>query len=250
MERYEKTLLFHLQSGLKDFQDKVVIDIAGLPTRLNKHLLAEGAAEIHGVNLCGLEVYQGVVPPRYHHHIADARALPPELPMADAIIASSALEHLPDLDVCLRQALAKLKPGGVIVMHGGPLWPCRLGHHIWLHLGQARYFFGQESDPLPPWGHLTHTETEMRVLLEEKALPAAHIDAILDQVYHGQGKNRRSYSQIRQDFESAGQFFVGSTNYRWGTPDHRLFARLRARGHDFSNEDLMTGEMVGILKRY
>lgn len=251
MDRYEKTILFHLRHGLKDLGGKVIIDIAGLPTRLNKLLLEEGAEAVHGVNLTPLEAqYKGPVPARYHHHVADARSLPDSLPQADAVIACSALEHLPDLTVCLKEALRKLRPGGLIVMHGGPLWPCRLGHHVWLVLDGRRYCFGAAGDPLPPWGHLTHSEPEMREHLAAQGLPVAHVDAILDQVYHGQGKNRRSFTQMRQDFEAVGQFFVGMTTYRWGTPDRRLFARARERGHEFSDEDFMTGEVVAILKKY
>lgn len=251
MDRYEKTILFQLRHGLKDFAGKVVIDVAGLPTRLNTLLLAEGAEAVHGVNLTALEVqYKGPVPKGYHHHVADARALPDDVPMADAVIACNALEHLRDLDLCLKEALRKLKPGGLLVMHGGPLWPCRQGHHVWVSIEGALYGFGTPTDPMPPWGHLTHTESELRQHFGERGLPQSHIDAILDQVYHGQGKNRRSYTQIRRDFESAGQFFVGATTYRWGTPDGYLFARARERGHDFSDEDLMTGELIAVLKRY
>lgn len=250
MDRFEKTLLFHLQHQLKDFKDKVIIDIAGMPTRLNKHFLAEGAAEIHGVNLDGLNAAHGTPPRGYHHHVADARALPKELPLADAVIACSALEHLSDFNVCLREALAKLKRGGVVVMHGGALWASNLGHHVWVPTPERNYCFGHPGDPMPPWGHLSHTEAELEQTLLDNGTPSAHARLICEQVHHSGGKNRRPASALRQDFQNAGQLLLGFTEYRWGVPNKAIFQRIHDRGHRYSLDDLMTGELIAVMQKF
>lgn len=249
MERYEKTLLFFLQTLLPDLKNTVILDIAGGPTQLNRHLLAQGVAAVHAVNLDPLKPTQ-TPPAGYHHHQADARALPAELPLADAVTASSALEHLSDLDVCLKEAFRKLKPGGLLVMHGGALWPCNLGHHLYTIVDQRPYFFGQPSDPMPRWGHLAYTEAELSAELRAKGVPDAHVPHILDQVHRVPSKNRRSASQLKQEFLDAGQAVVGFTEYRWGTPRDALLQRIRDRGHAYSLDDLSTGELVAVVRKW
>jgi hypothetical protein len=250
MDRFEKTILFHLEHNLKIFRDKVIIDIAGMPTPLNKHLLAEGVVEVHGVNLDGLNASHGTPPRGYYHHVADARALPAEIPMADAVTACSALEHLSDFPLVLSQALGKLKSGGILVMHGGPLWPSILGHHVWVPTPKRNYYFGCQGDPLPPWGHLSHTEAELEAALLEQGLPAEHVMLICANVYHAQSKNRRSRSQLRNDFQQAGQLLLGFTEYRWGMPNPAIFNRIAERGHSYDHDDLMTGELVAVLRKF
>lgn len=245
MERFEKNILFHLEHNLKSFKDKVIIDIAGLPTRLNKHILLQGAAEVHGVNLEGLNT--STPPSGYYHHVADARALPAEVPLADAIIACSALEHLSDFPLVLNQALAKLKPGGILVMHGGPLWPCILGHHVWISTPQCNYHFGTHNDPIPPWGHLSHTESELKDVLLERNLPVDHVKLICSEIYHSQAQNRRSRLNLRNDFQRGGELLLGFTEYSWGMPSPAIFKRIAERNHAYDYDDLMTGELIAVM---
>jgi len=235
---------------VSNLQDKVVIDIAGLPNPLTTELLTMGVKEVHGVNIVPLPAPGNTAPSRYFHHVGDARDLPISVPFADMIIACSALEHLPDLSDCLKSALSKLRSGGILVMHGGPLWPRKQGHHIWLEREGQNYFFGTATDPIPAWGHLSYKEMDFENMLVEKGINPSHCSAICEKVYHGSSINRQSVTQIKSDFQNTRQLAVGFTEYHWGVPDLQQFEKIAALGHTYSESDLMTGEVVGVIRKF
>lgn len=249
MFRYEKAIFSHIVNHCDQLYGRVIIDIAGAPTSLNRHLLSEGVSEIHSINIRKLHAGDGFIPEGYFHHIADARDINADVPQADIVLAVCALEHIPDLPRIIQSAFAKLKSKGILIMHGGSLWPCMLGHHVWVTADQCNYFFGQKTDPFPPWGHLSHTEAQLRELFDVRGIPKSHTELIMEQVYLSKAQNRLSVSTLRQLFASSGQLLLGFHESRWGAPNSRIFSQIRSRGLDYSDDDLMTGELIVIMQK-
>ena len=249
MYKYEKRILFHILSHLDQLDGKVIIDIAGTPTALNRHLLEQGVSEIHAINLRKLHDGDGDKPSGYFHHIGDARNISPDMPQADMVLAVCALEHLPDLPLIIQSAFERLRSKGILIMHGGPLWPSMLGHHVWVTTGASNYFFGQSSDPFPPWGHLSSTESQLREQFSARGIPPAHVTLIMDQVFKSKAQNRLSVTQLRKFFSSSGKLLLDFHETRWGSPNKEVFHRIRSLGHDYSEDDLMTGEIIVIMKK-
>lgn len=134
-------------------------------------------------------------------------------------------------------------------MHGGPLWPCQLGHHLNFESGPKTYSFGTDSDPFQRWGHLLFSEPEMSAYLKSSGVPVTDADQMCAKVYRGPHINRLSVSDIKAAFLSSTAEVIGFTEYRWGWLDPAASSRIRAKGHQFSDADLGTGEIVAVARR-
>jgi hypothetical protein len=93
------------------------------------------------------------------------------------------------------------------------------------------------------------SEAELVDHLGGKGVPTEHIKLILHSVFGNPGKNRRSRTQIRRDFWDHGHLVIGFTEYQWATPKPHIFQKIYDRGHHYSFDDLMTGELIAVVKR-
>ena len=119
----------------------------------------------------------------------DARAL--EFPDGefDIVLGIAVLEHLLDLDRVLAEIFRVLARNGGAYLHGGPLWSCGRGHHVWVQADGVKYEFNA-NNPVPDWSHLILDRDEMKSCLEERRIPAAHARKIVEWIYDDPRLNR------------------------------------------------------------
>lgn len=133
--------------------DKTILDIGCGGAWVAEHFLSRGrnviSMDISSINPAkAKEKY-----PQENHAaiIADALQLPFKDESIDCIIASEVIEHIPDPAVFLKNVLAKIKPGGKLVL----MTPYneKIRYHLCIHCNR----------PTPQNGHL-HSFTEAKIL--------------------------------------------------------------------------------------
>ena len=120
----------------------------------------------------------------------------------DLIIGIAILEHVRDYPGMFHECFRLLKPGGYLLLHGGPLWFSSHGHHLFIARDDMDYrFIG--NNPVPDWGHLIFSSMEMDNELSSQGIPPAHREAIRHGIYNSETINRASlfrYSGNRKRF--------------------------------------------------
>lgn len=113
----------------------------------------------------------------------------------DLILSTCVIEHILDIPSVLEKAAELLKPGGLCLIHGGPVWTADRGHHVWVQAADGtRYFFNGQGDaqPILPWEHLLFSGGELRKRLVDRGVPADHADTIIEHIYSSDKINRSS----------------------------------------------------------
>ena len=159
----------------------------------------------------------------------------------DVVFGLSIIEHIPNPRRFLEQVQAVLKPGGLALFEGYPLWSSALGHHLWVaswggtYQGQtgANYLFTPlagvpATNPIPNWGHLLMNEAELERSLLAQSLPPDDIACILDWVYHNPEINRLNTEELCAAYTSSGLVVLEATTRREDVPDDVL-TQLRER---------------------
>jgi SAM-dependent methyltransferase len=73
----------------------------------------------------------------------------------DVVFSQNVLEHVHGLEQAWAEMKRVLKPGGTFFCHFGPLWSHSFGHHWYSETDDSF------SSPVPPYGHLSLTRTEL-----------------------------------------------------------------------------------------
>jgi SAM-dependent methyltransferase len=63
----------------------------------------------------------------------------------DVICSINAFEHIHNIWKTLDKLYFSLKPGGVLVAVSSPIWPGRIGHHVWIN---KDFNFGKFAFPI------------------------------------------------------------------------------------------------------
>ena len=186
--------LFHTRYNVAD---KVILEVGSDPHLLSAcHLIRAGARFVLATNLEQNWIHsaaQNVV--AITVDIREAIKVIGEESI-DGIFGINILEHIKDLPTAVAAMRKLLRSGGFFLLHGHPIWTSERGHHLLVNADNRGYRFSDESNPIPPWGHLYMTEPEMSSWLCEKGLPAPDIDAITKWVYHFEGLNRSPLREI------------------------------------------------------
>lgn len=114
-------------------------------------------------------------------------ALPPTF---DLVFSVACFEHIHRLDAALASIQAALRPGGTMWSQFSPIWSSIEGHHCsWIPHGRLPEAAAAGTGLIPPFGHLTHSETELRALLEGSYSPA-DLDWAIHSIFHHDYINR------------------------------------------------------------
>ena len=123
----------------------------------------------------------------------------------DAIFGVAVLEHIDGLDAFFAGARRALRPGGLLFVHGGPIWSCAIGHHLKLDCGEREYRFGDANrNPVRNWTHLTLSRDEMTADLAARGVPEEDAAAIGAAIYDTPDQNRQGWRAINDAFASSG----------------------------------------------
>jgi SAM-dependent methyltransferase len=135
----------------------------------------------------------------------------------DLVIGIALLEHLGDMPVALKNIFRATRPGGYIYFHGGPVWNCSKGHHLWADGADGREYRFNGDNPVPDWGHLCKDEAAMSQLLIGAGYSQGDVQSMVDWIYHSPQINRMTAVEIARCFEES---------------PFRLLARTEDRGHE------------------
>jgi ubiquinone/menaquinone biosynthesis C-methylase UbiE len=216
-----------------DLEGKTVLDIGCdksgelLLELVTNHNIKEGV----GINPVAVEKQ---LAPNCRVEHGDSRKLDYPDNYFDIITSLAAFEHFDNLDVAFFELHRVLKKGGVLYTVFGPIWSGPWGHHLWInHEGQT---YNYVNTPLPPYGHLLMTKSEMTEHCQSKFEDNVLIHKIVDFIYDSPDQNRLFYEDYeRLVKESPFQtFFFHGTNAiplksGYETDNYpELFKRLKA----------------------
>jgi SAM-dependent methyltransferase len=194
--------LFH---NRYDVAGKVILEVGSDPHLLSaRHLIAAGARFVLATNLGQNWIYS---PARNIMAItADIRAVDRVIgeESIDGIFGINILEHIDELPKAMEAIRKVLRPNGFFLLHGHPIWTSANGHHVLVNSDGRAYSFADESNPIPPWGHLYMSQPEMSGCLRGKGLPPQDIEAITRWVYHFGGLNRSPLREIDAAMRGSG----------------------------------------------
>ena len=108
----------------------------------------------------------------------------------DLAFSLACFEHLSRLPKALSAAWRLLKPGGKLFTMFSPIWSAHDGHHLPTITDAAgQTFVFNQNCPIPPWGHLVCTPSEMFEFLLSKTDPTA-AEEMVYYIYHAPNINR------------------------------------------------------------
>jgi SAM-dependent methyltransferase len=108
----------------------------------------------------------------------------------DLAFSIACFEHLSRLPKALSAAYRMLKPGGKLFTMFSPIWSSHDGHHIPTITDAAgQTFVFNKNCPIPPWGHLVCSPSELFEFLLTKTDPTA-AEEMVYYTYHAPNINR------------------------------------------------------------
>ena len=119
----------------------------------------------------------------------------------DLIYGNAILEHIHEYKLFFKEVFRLLKPGGYVLLQGGPHWNSAFGHHVFL-VGDGMDYRFTGNNPVPDFAHLYLSEDEMLSELEKRHIPEPHRRAIVQQIYHSPQINRASSESLVDAFNA------------------------------------------------
>ena len=107
----------------------------------------------------------------------------------DAAFSIACFEHISRLPKALESIHRLLKPGGRLFTMFSPIWSAHDGHHLPAITDASGRQFGFWQSPIPPWGHLMATPSELYAYLLNHT-DAAAAEEMVYYVYHAPHINR------------------------------------------------------------
>lgn len=120
----------------------------------------------------------------------------------DIIFGVAVIEHITGIDKLLEEASKILRPGGILFMHGGPIWTSAKGHHLYHKVDGQLYAFTDENCPIDRWEHLMTNQMSLAQKMRERNVSDRHADILAEWIYNTDENNRLGYKQICEIFES------------------------------------------------
>ena len=190
-------------SSLYDVNKKEILEIGGAPPyAVAQTLMDKGAKSISTINYRSDLINKKIANGIYFFNM-DARYLEFEDNSFDFVFGIAVLEHLPDIDTIMKEIHRVLRKGGSAWLHGGALWSCHHGHHIYVHVNGNHYTFN-DNNPIEDWHHLILNKTEMlNHLVNEKKISRDDANSIVEYIYDDNILNRLRYEDYITSFHRA-----------------------------------------------
>ena len=127
---------------------------------------------------------------RYSFYLENIEDLPEEyFEQFDLIFSIATFEHIHQLSAALEKMFRSLRPGGKLFSMFSPLWSAHDGHHLPEISDRSGQQFNFGKSPIPPWGHLLMTRSEMAEYLYDRT-DKETADKIVYFVYQSDHINR------------------------------------------------------------
>ncbi len=226
LQKYQKQSIDYFNARYP-FTGKKVLEIGGSPPySVARELRTRGARKICVINN-RTDIASKPIDTDIDYSNMDARDLKFPGEEFDIVFGIAVLEHLHDLDKVLAEICRVLTRGGRAYLHGGPLWSCRLGHHVWVQADGVKYEFNA-NNPIPDWYHLIYNKDEMRRYLETEGIPQVHAQKIADWIYDNPMLNRYPVETIVRILREAKLTIEKLRETSWGNPPRGVLRKLAA----------------------
>jgi SAM-dependent methyltransferase len=161
----------------------------------------------------------------------------------DRIFSIACFEHVHKFAYALEKMYRALKPGGILFTMFSPIWSSYNGHHLPEMYDENIGKINFSNSPIPPWGHLLLTPSEMDIFLKEnsKISPKTRAEMIY-QVYQCPHINRlMTEDYINYCEQSSFQIKEISFSFPAKIPDsiNKELNRLYPKNKYFSNNGLI-----------
>ena len=217
---------------------------------------ANGATRVIATNIGNWHSAEPL-PSNVEFRVGDVGDLDFERNGFDIIYGVAILEHIPDLDKVAAKIDSLLRRDGVAYLHGCPLWPGRLGHHVVVRKEKEDLetaptvdvedmqlnlyeFTDEKKNPIPEWAHLVFSPAQLTEFLIARSIPQQHAERIVKFVYNVDGAMTGSCSNFKSASEILGileQRFELQIERIWDNNTNEYFAAALAK---YSEMDLRT----------
>jgi len=124
----------------------------------------------------------------------------------DLVVSANVMEHVPDPAAYLRECARVLKPHGRAWIETSPVWTGPRGHHIHEDMVASNCpnetTYRNNGTVIPDWAHLTHTPSEMEIILRQK-LQQDTVAYIMHYLHGTRDLNKTGWRAMRAAFENA-----------------------------------------------
>jgi len=165
----------------------------------------------------------------------------------DVVFAVNLLEHLEDIPTALESIDRVLRPGGIVFLHGHPIWTSARGHHAMLGNIGAVFSFGGPTDPIPKWSHLYLSRDEMATTLANH--PPEVITAAIDWSFDNKLITRTPRLDILYQFETSPLLKIATWEDRLETPSTDDIDRIRKGPWWRPNEDYSVRGITMLMRK-
>jgi SAM-dependent methyltransferase len=252
-----QNLACNVLSRYISFKNKHVLEIGGsLSCQSAKPFFDNGAASVVVTGLGHISKEQTYKDGSLTVMHADALELSKifEPNSFDVVYGLSVIEHIPNPQLLLEELYKVLRPNGMALLQGNPIWSSPKGHHLWIGNYKSSpfkgkvtadyYFYPSEKrksvNPLPDWSHLLLDSEEMASYLKLKGIPNIDIECIIEWVYRMNEINRLSMKKIAESYTTSPLIVLEANTVRFGVP-HEIKRKLTVRygeGIDFGCEGI------------
>jgi len=192
-----------------------------------KMLADAGARRVISTNLD--DDWRGNVDGVIERQRLDARAIPEafESGSIDIVFGVAVLEHIDGLDAFFSGVRHALSAGGLLYVHGGPIWTSAIGHHL-SFTGEAKHyrFSNPQTNPIRAWTHLIFDKQSLAEDMIARSIPASDAQGIAAEVYESDAVNRVGYRSICRAFDGSGLNLIERLDNKFAMPPDDLLAAI------------------------
>jgi SAM-dependent methyltransferase len=145
----------------------------------------------------------------------------------DLMFGMAVAEHVPTLWVALEEAAKVLKPGGILYLHGGPIWTFNRGHHVLSGFHGPEFEFSKRQCPILKWEHLMHDRQSFAAALVARGASTELAERLAVRIYDSNKINRFGHNRLCRIFESGPLRLLQKIEYAFGAPDASEYERIR-----------------------
>ena len=221
-----------------DYKNAVAIDIGGDQWNASASLMeSAGAAHVTSINITPNWPERLQLTPVIEKKKIDATRLAVhfEPQSVDICYGIAVLEHIPDTWKMLESIKAILKPGGLLYLHGGPIWSSAKGHHLFTKVNGKAFKFSDRDCPIQNWEHLTCDADELTDRIISRGIDKNSAIHLANWIFTTDEQNRYSFKQLCGYFDESGLETIQRYDNSFAGPSPDQYNQLAAFG--WSPED-------------
>jgi SAM-dependent methyltransferase len=166
----------------------------------------------------------------------------------DLIFGMAVLEHIGAVWLLLEEMAKILKPGGILYLHGGGLWTCTRGHHLYTKYDGVEYKFTDSDCPIQSWEHLMLDEPGLRAALMSRGMQEPTAAHLAEFVYRSPDQNRFGYERLSRIFHAAPLKLIDKHETAFADPSAAELDRIR-RGQWGDESHFNTTGVTFVMRR-